>query len=149
MRLFLLPISTRRTLIYCERAAPNLTTPGAKAPIADRIINKTSQTWTTWERAEKGWQKKVTEYGNALFRRIPFEEWGLKTLPPATKSKLQEVDDGKMKFECLFPGRFMDGSKVGGVLEKLGKERQGLHKRKMWSSVAWMPVSAPFTLVPV
>jgi hypothetical protein len=38
---------------------------------------------------------------------------------------------------------------VEGVLEKLAVERQGLHKRGIWTSVAWMPVSAPFTLVPV
>ena len=147
-RLFLLPISTRRTLIYCERALPNLA-PGTKQPIGDRIINKSSEVWTTWERAEKGWQKKVTEYGNALFRRIPFEEWGLKTLPPATKSKLVEVESGDMKFECLFPGKFLEGAKVGGVLERLGKERQALHSKRLWGSVALMPVSAPFTVVPV
>ena len=95
MRLFLLPISTRRTLIFCERV-PSILAPGAtKPPLADRIITKSSAVWTGWEKAEKGWQKKVTEYGNALFRRIPFEEWGLKTLPPATKKRLEEVEKGK------------------------------------------------------
>lgn len=104
MRLFLLPISTRRTLIYCERVAPSLAPGATKPPIADRIIAKSSEVWTGWEKAEKGWQKKVTDYGNALFRRIPFEEWGLKTLPPATKKKLEEVGGGKMgEVECLFP----------------------------------------------
>ena len=83
MRLFILPISTRRTLIYCERIAPSLAPGATKPPLADRIITKSSAVWTSWEKAEKGWQKKVTDYGNALFRRIPFEEWGLKTLPPA------------------------------------------------------------------
>jgi hypothetical protein len=83
MRLFLLPISTRRTLIYCERLQPTLA-PGQKPPILDRLLSKTSETWTKWESADKGWQKKVTVYGNELFRRIPFEEWGLKTLPPLT-----------------------------------------------------------------
>lgn len=149
MRLFLLPISTRRTLIYCERVAPSLAPGASKPPIADRIITKSSQVWTNWEKAEKGWQKKVTEYGNALFRRIPFEEWGLKTLPPATKGKLEEVEGGKLGFECLFPGKFLEGSRVGGVLERLASERQGLHKRKLWTSVAWMPVTIPFAAVPV
>jgi len=149
MRLFLLPISTRRTLIYCERVAPSLAPGATKPPIADRIINKSSEVWTGWERAEKGWQKKVTEYGNALFRRIPFEEWGLKTLPPATKAKLDEVDGGKVGFECLFPGKFLDEGRVGGVLERLGVERQALHRRKLISSLAWMPVTLPFAAVPV
>lgn len=149
MRLFLLPISTRRTLIYCERVAPSLAPGATKPPLADRIINKSSSVWTSWEKAEKGWQKKVTEYGNALFRRIPFEEWGLKTLPPATKGKLEEVGSGKLKFECLYPGKFLEGHRVGGVLEKLAEERQGLHKRKLLTTVAWMPVTIPFAAVPV
>lgn len=149
MRLFLLPISTRRTLIYCERVAPSLAPGATKPPIADRIINKSSEVWTGWEKAEKGWQKKVTGYGNALFRRIPFEEWGLKTLPPATKKKLEDVDSGRVDFECLFPGKFLDKDRVGGVLERLGVERQALHRRKLMSSVAWMPITLPFAAVPV
>lgn len=147
-RLFLLPISTRRTLIYCERAAPNLT-PGAKQPIADRIINKSSQVWTTWESAEKGWQKWVTDKGNHLFRRIPFEEWGLKTIPPATKQKVDEVKNGHMEFECLYPARFLEEGRVMRELRKIAKEREALHKRKLWQSLAWMPATVPFTVVPV
>jgi hypothetical protein len=150
MRLFLLPISTRRTLIYCERALPTLAPGATKPPLTDRIITKSSTLWTNWEKADKGWQKKVTEYGNALFRRIPFEEWGLKTLPPATKAKLEEVDNGKLgQFECLYPGKFLDAARVGGVLERLGRERQGLHRRKLISSCVWMPVTIPFAAVPV
>ena len=57
MRLFLLPISTRRTLIYCERVAPSLAPGATKPPIADRIINKSSEVWTGWEKAEKGWHE--------------------------------------------------------------------------------------------
>jgi len=149
MRLFLLPISTRRTLIYCERLQPTLA-PGQKPPLIDRILSKTSETWTKWESADKGWQKKVTTYGNQLFRRIPFEEWGLKTLPPLTKTREKEmIESGRLRFDVVFPGKFMRESRVLGVLERLAMERQGLHKRKLWQSVAWMPVTVPFALVPV
>jgi hypothetical protein len=149
MRLFLLPISTRRTLIYCERLQPNLA-PGQKPPILDRLLSKTSETWTKWESAEKGWQKKVTTYGNQLFRRIPFEEWGLKTLPPLTKTREKEmIETGRLRFDVLFPEKFLKESRVLGMLDKLAKERQGLHKAKLWQSVALMPVTIPFALVPV
>jgi hypothetical protein len=149
MRLFLLPISTRRTLIYCERLQPTLA-PGQKPPILDRLLNKTSETWTKWESAEKGWQKQVTTYGNQLFRRIPFEEWGLKTLPPLTKTREKEmIETGRLRFDVLYPGRFLRESRVLGMLERLSKERQGLHKGKLWQSVALMPVTIPFALVPV
>jgi len=149
MRLFLLPISTRRTLIYCERLQPTLS-PGQKPPLLDRLLAKTSETWTKWEAADKGWQKKVTVYGNQLFRRIPFEEWGLKTLPPLTKTREREmIVTGKLRFDVLFPGRFVKEGSVLGTLERLSRERQALHARKLWQSVALMPVTVPFALVPV
>jgi len=93
MRIFLLPISTRRTLIYCERvqqqlnggpkaAAAATATADANAntysiaSITDKIVNKANKTWAEWENAEKGWKKKLTVYGNEyVFSRIPFEEW--------------------------------------------------------------------------
>lgn len=147
MRLFLLPISTRRTLIYCERVQAAVQ--GAKQPLSQKVIDRASQTWTNWEKAEKGWQKKLTVYGNQLFKRIPYEEWGLKTIPPATKKRLEEIDQGKHDFECLYPGAFMESSKVLGVLKALATERQSLHSRRMWTCIALMPVSVPFALVPV
>ncbi|KAK4506142.1 hypothetical protein PRZ48_004107 [Zasmidium cellare] len=147
MRLFLLPISTRRTLIYCERVQEQLQ--GAKPPLQERIINKASQTWATWEKAEKGWQKQVTVYGNSLFKRIPYEEWGLKSIPPATKKRIEDIDNGKIKFECLYPGAFVKEQKVPQILKALATERQALHRKNMWTSIAWMPITVPFTLVPV
>ena len=122
---------------------------GAKQSYADRAINKASQTWANWEKAEKGWQKKLTVYGNQALSRIAFEEWGLKSIPPATKSKLEEIDQGKHKFECLYPGAFMKGRNVSDVLKTLAKERQALHKRGMITSIVGMPLVAPFALVPV
>ena len=148
MRLFLLPISTRRTLIYCERVQQQLA-PGQKPPIGERVINKAADTWAKWERAEKGWQKQLTVQGNRLFRRIPYQEWGLKTIPPATKKRREDADSGKLKVECLYPGAFLSGSKVPETLKLLATERQALHKKRMWNCLLWMPVTIPFAAVPV
>ncbi|KAI5359041.1 hypothetical protein Slin14017_G099430 [Septoria linicola] len=147
MRLFLLPVSTRRTLIYCERVQEAVT--GTKPPLQERIITKAATTWAGWEKAEKGWQKQTTVYANKLFRRIPFEEWGLKTIPPATKQRLEDVDQGNLQVECLYPGAFLNGSKVPEILKRLATERQSLHRKRIWQSIALMPVVAPFALVPV
>ncbi|KAK5174911.1 uncharacterized protein LTR77_000047 [Saxophila tyrrhenica] len=156
MRLFLLPISTRRTLIYCERAPPLPSTSTAKPPISERIIAKASETWAKWERAEKGWQKQLTVQGNRFLKRIPYEEWGLKSFPPGTKKRLEEAErEGEGKWECLFPGRFFgDGGKgqverAKEVLGGLAGERQALHRKRLWWSVLGMPVTAPFALVPI
>ena len=148
MRLFLLPISTRRALIYCERVQQQLA-PGEKPPIQERIINKAADTWATWERAEKGWQKQLTVQGNRLLRRIPYEEWGLKTIPPASKKRLEDVDNGKLKFECLYPGSFLSGRKVPDILKALATERQALHRKRMWNCIIWMPLTIPFAAIPV
>jgi len=103
MRIFLLPISTRRTLIYCERVQHQLnggpkaaaatttantdTNPYSIASITDKVVNKANKTWAEWENAEKGWKKKLTVYGNEyVFSRIPFEEWvGLFLYPHARR----------------------------------------------------------------
>lgn len=149
MRLFLLPVSTRRTLIYCERIVSQEAVTGTSLPLQERIITKAATTWAKWEAAEKGWQKQTTSYANRLFRRIPFEEWGLKTIPPATKQRLEVIDNGNLKVECLYPGAFLDSNKVPETLKRIATERQGLHRKRIWQSIALMPVVAPFALVPV
>lgn len=87
LRLLLLPISTRRALIYCDttfaRASANAVT--EKPSIPDRIINKANSTWAEWENSTTTWKLKLVQYGNMMFRRIPFEEWGLKSIPPMPK----------------------------------------------------------------
>ncbi|KAK5113699.1 hypothetical protein LTR62_003326 [Meristemomyces frigidus] len=153
MRIFLLPISTRRTLLYCERIQETLQTPAQlqQQPYTDRILNRATTTWATWEKAEKGWQKQITVYANQLLKRIPYEEWGLKSFPPLTKKRLEELDaqGGKQQYECLYPGAFVKGGEVSASLRRLATERQGLHRKRMWWSIALMPISAPFTLVPI
>ncbi|KAF2772170.1 hypothetical protein EJ03DRAFT_372334 [Teratosphaeria nubilosa] len=147
MRLFFLPISTRRTLIYCERIQESIA--GKKPPITDRVTNFAADTWAKWEKAEKGWQKQLTEYGNRMLKRIPYEEWGLKSFPPATQKRLKEVDEGKHRLDCLYPGAFVKSSMVSEILRTLATERQTLHSRRMWTCIAWMPVTIPFQIVPV
>ncbi|KAK5151506.1 mitochondrial K+-H+ exchange-related-domain-containing protein [Cryomyces antarcticus] len=148
MRLFLLPISTRRTLIYCERVNKKLP-PGEKPPIVDRVTGKANETWAEWEKAEKGWKKMLTEYGNKVFTRIPFAEWGLKTIPPISAERQAAALAGKETPEVVFPGAFLPSNRVTSVLHKLATERQALHRKRMWWSVVGMPISVPFALVPI
>ena len=86
MRLYLLPISNRQYLLYCQRLTSNSATTGKPASFADRITKKATNTWVEWERRESGWQKKVTDYGNTLFQRLPYQEYGLKSVPPLTQA---------------------------------------------------------------
>lgn len=137
MRLFLLPISTRRSLIYCERVSSSH--PAAKRSILDRITTKASETWVAWEKDEKAplaWKKKVTHYGNHALARIPYEEWGLKTIPALTPRRRKAIEDGSETYHITFPGLYLPQQNITAVLKQLARERQALHRRKMiWSIV--------------
>ncbi|CAD0084441.1 unnamed protein product [Aureobasidium vineae] len=140
MRLFLLPISTRRTLLYCDRVATQVNASG-KLSYHDRIVNKANETWASWENSPNKYKKKLTDYGNIVFNRISYEEWGLKTLPSSTADLTPT--------EIVFPGRFLDQKKVPDILRKLATERQGLHKQRFWGSLIGLPFTIPVGLLPV
>jgi hypothetical protein len=146
MRLFLLPISTRRTLIYCQRL--NITT-AEQQTLLDKGTARAAKLWASWEKKESGWQKKVVEYGNQALKRIPYEEWGLKSIPPLSARRKAEKLSGKEKVEVCFPTTLIPAGKVSEVLKKLATERQSLHKKRMIYSFIGMPITAPVAIVPM
>ncbi|KAL8669669.1 MAG: hypothetical protein Q9168_005753 [Polycauliona sp. 1 TL-2023] len=151
MRLFLLPISTRRTLIYCQRLNTQLS---SETTYIDKITTRASNTWLKWEKAEKGWrtgwQKKVTQYGNKLFETIPHEEWGLKAIPPLSKRRKDEELVGKKQVEVVYPSSVITEDRVKQALQDFaGEQRQGVHTKWMWGSIIGMPFTIPAALVPM
>jgi hypothetical protein len=147
MRLFLLPVSTRQSLIYCERLVEQLPA-GAKPKFTDRVLATAATQWAAWENKPSGWQKQVTVYGRQLLQRIPYQEWGLKSIPPANAKRLRALDS-EPKLECLYPARFLDSDKVHTVLKQLAVERQSFHRRRMWQSAVIAPLMLPFALIPM
>ncbi|KAL8910641.1 MAG: hypothetical protein Q9171_004096 [Xanthocarpia ochracea] len=132
MRLFLLPVSTRRSLIYCQRLNNQLS---SEITYADKITTRASNTWLRWERAERGWQKKITSYGNKLFEKIPHEEWGLKSIPPLSSRRKDEELEEKKQVEVVFPGSVIREEKVKAALQAFaGDKRQGFHTKWMWAT---------------
>jgi len=146
MRLFLLPISTRRTLLYCQKLQA---LPSEKQPLTDKIIVRAAKLWAGWEKKESGWQKSVVKYGNRALRRIPYEEWGLKSVPTLSTRRREEDVMGKETHHLIFPASVISPSEAPQVLQKLATERESLHRSRMIWCFVGMPISAPFALVPM
>ena len=125
------------------------TQPNAKSSYADRITHKAAETWSKWESYDRGWQKKVTEYGNTALQRIPYEEWGLKSVPALNaKRKAEDIKD-RGTIEVVYPGNVLKEQDVPTILRKLGTERQMLHRQRAYWSLIVTPLTIPFGLIPV
>lgn len=146
MRLYLLPVSTRRTLLYCHRTNVSATD---KQTLMDKVQARAAKLWSNWEEKDKGWQKTIVNYGNSALKRIPYEEWGLKSVPPLSSRRQTEEMEGINKVEVVYPRNLIPTDKVSGVLQKLGTEREALHRQRLIWCCIGMPITAPFALVPV
>ncbi|KAF7597611.1 hypothetical protein BBP40_000089 [Aspergillus hancockii] len=146
MRLFVIPISTRQALIY---ARPLRRDHAKELSIIDRVTSKAAETWAKWEEADKGWKKHLVSWGNRVQQRIPYEEWGLKSIPSLNAQRRLNELHGSKKIDVLFPGNAIKIEKLHSILHKIATERQDLHLRKMWWSFGAAPFTAPIGLIPV
>ena len=146
MRLYLIPISTHRTLVFCKRL--NISTTERQGLI-DKATTRAAKLWADWEKKESGWQKMLVGYGNQALRRIPYEEWGLKSVPPLSARKEEAEMTGSSKVELVFPQRIIPVTRAEGVLRALGTEREAMHRKTLIWCCAGMPLTAPFAIIPL
>ncbi|EAU39140.1 conserved hypothetical protein [Aspergillus terreus NIH2624] len=146
MRLFIIPISTRRALIYSRPLRKDLP---KELSWTDKITNKAAQTWAKWEEAEKGWKMHLVSWGNRVQQRIPYQEWGLKSIPSLNAQRRLDPSHGSKKIDVLFPGNAINPEKLQSLLARLATERQDLHRQRMWWSFIAAPFTAPIALLPV
>lgn len=146
MKLFLVPITSRRTLLYAQ-SFNSITK--SKPSVVDRVTIKAAKTWQEWEHGSKKWQRLLVENGNKLLRRIPYEEWGLKSVPALSSRSLDQQFNDTAKVDVVFPPSIIMQEKVPEIIRELAKERAGLHRSRLLWSIIGMPIVAPFALVPV
>ncbi|KAE8355040.1 mitochondrial K+-H+ exchange-related-domain-containing protein [Aspergillus coremiiformis] len=146
MRLFIIPISTRQVLIY---ARPLRREHAKVLSFTDRITTKAAKIWAKWEEAEKGWKKHLVSWGNRVQQRIPYEEWGLKSIPSLNAQRRLDKSYGSKKVDVLFPGNAIKSEKLKSILHKIATERQDLHRKRMWGSFIASPLTAPIGLIPL
>ncbi|CAK7269290.1 hypothetical protein SEPCBS119000_003493 [Sporothrix epigloea] len=117
MRLFLLPISTRRTLLYCERLGE---TPAQQLSLVEKAQHRAAKMWSDWEKKPPGsLQHRIVSSGNAGLRRIAFEEWGLKSVPPlSTRRRAEEAANTATTNTDKGNAEDAVGSKIEEGLEK-------------------------------
>lgn len=115
----------------------------------DKVQTKAAQTWASWEKKESGWQNTIVKYGNQALRTIPYEEWGLKSVPPLSTKRADDEMKGSDKVEVLYPQSLIPQSNINDVLKKLSTEREGLHRKRLIWCLIGMPISAPFAAVPM
>lgn len=145
MRLYLLPLTTGRTLLYCQRIHVSTI---EKQGLVDKVTIKAAKVWAGWEKYEKGWQKKIVDYGNYALRRIPYQEWGLKSVPPLSSRRRDEELKGN-KVDLIFPPSIISVTSAERLLAKLATERNSLHKKRLTWCFIGMPLTIPFVLIPV
>ncbi|KAI5307037.1 hypothetical protein KEM56_005430 [Ascosphaera pollenicola] len=109
MRLFLIPVARGRTLLYCKKV--DNVQAAATSNWHDKLQYKTAQKWAEWAQADKGWKKHTVQWGDKVMQRVPFEEWGLKSVSPLKKSAREEVLKGKA-IELLYPKNIIQESRV-------------------------------------
>ncbi|PGH17581.1 hypothetical protein AJ80_04759 [Polytolypa hystricis UAMH7299] len=146
MRLFMVPITSKRTLIYCKRIDGHLT---KQVSYIDRLTNKASETWAKFEEVESGWKKSLVVYGHRALQRIPYEEWGLKSVPPLGVRREAEELSAHTPVDLIYPANVIKSSRVLDSLRQLATERQDLHRKKMLGSLAAAPLTAPVALIPL
>jgi len=145
MRLFLIPISTRRTLLYGQRLN-KITSENASR--ADKVSGWAAKQWLKWEKSDKSWKRKITDGGNKLFNRIPYEEWGLKSIPPLSARRRQrEVEHAKV--DVIFPSSVIPSESAPQIVQRLATERTSMHRTRLIWSVIGLPITAPIGLLPI
>lgn len=91
----------------------------------------------------------MVRYGNRALRTIPYEEWGLKSVPTLSARRREEEILGKEKHHLIFPESMIPIAKAPEVLHTLATERAGLHRSRMMWCFVGMPITAPLGLLPV
>lgn len=91
----------------------------------------------------------MVDYGNYALRRIAYEEWGLKSIPPLSSRKSEDDVPGKGLVELAYPENTMSEERAREILTTLATERKALHRKRLIWSFIGMPISAPFALIPM
>ena len=148
-RLYYLPISTRRALVYALPNGPRAAAPGG---LVDRAARRANGLWAKWEHSDVAWQQTVVRWGNKAFARIPYAEWGLKSVPPLTRRAQRAAEAGGAAHPPIaitYPRFLVPRHRVIERVRALASGGLYWHRKRMWWCLAGMPLTLPFALIPM
>lgn len=93
MKLVFTPLTARRAMVYCVQTP--VTPPASQTPrLDDKLVKKFGTVWKDFETSETGWKKQIVFWTNKMLEQIPYEEWGLKSIPrqSAVLRRLKEIE---------------------------------------------------------
>lgn len=148
MRFFFLPLSNQRAFLYCQKTASSPSTEaGLITRLVDRVTHRASTTWIKWAKGDKRWQLTIVQWGEKLLQRIPYQEWGLKSIPAPPQLG---YDYSKIPRIILsYPGSIISKPSLMKFLQNEAIARQSIHQRRLWLSCVGMPFTIPIALIPV
>ena len=87
MRILLLPLTRRQTLLYAQRLTQNEA--HKPHPWLVWASHKAQETWIEWGKSDTKWKAKTVSTGNNLLDKIDWEEYSLKTVhdPKSTNTE--------------------------------------------------------------
>ena len=89
MRILLLPLTRRHTLLFSQRLTQN---PSNKpSPWLTWIMAKTQKTWSDWGKSDTKWKSKTVATGNKLLAKVDWEEYSLKTIHDPKTTTAEKV----------------------------------------------------------
>lgn len=116
----------------------------------DRVINKASKTWLSFEEAKSGWKKHLVGWGNKMIDRIDYREHSLKSvLPEASYNRYYPgFAEQKHPVALNHPSRIQKQDVLEG-LQVLADEGYPRHRQKMIQSIVLAPFMIPFAIIPI
>lgn len=172
MRLLVVPLSVRTSMVYCQTAA----LPRARQTprLDERLVERANKTWNKFAESDKQWQRKIVDWGNLAMERISYNEWGLKTIPERGKylRRIKPAEDAAEaeaehisvaefeKREDLkstdleqvrvdFPGSVLSSLEAESRLRTLANHGIAHHTKYFWLSTIGAPLTLPVALLPV
>lgn len=168
MRLVVIPLSLKRSMVYCQWDTKTATQ--GKPRIDERLVQRATSAWNNFSKSETKWKQKIVSWANAAMEKIPYDEWSLKTIPARSSvlrrlnssvsnettgqqvstSAANGLNDKNLKaITVIYPKTCLSASVVRTRLEKLSSAGISYHTKYMWLSAIGAPLTLPVAIVPI